>query len=364
MTMMNKRQITLMLLPLLLCLIPSPGARAGFGLHAGLSKQEGDTQTKATKSDKKDKTKKDKKAADDESVPVKLTKDEGRDVRNVMWQEQTDIGSLDLYYGPGGREGSPETATKFTFISRDPKGTSEKIVVEDDKGRKWIVKFGPEARPETAATRLAWAVGYHTDWDYLVKKTHIEGRGGFDVWDVRFKSHDDGFKHSGYWSWESNPFMGTRDLQGIKVLMALMNNWDLKWDNNKIAKPAKKSGGDKNERVYYVADLGATFGKTGSFFHFLPNAPAGTKDQPEVFAKEKFIDGVRNGQVQFHYKGKDAGALQGVTVENARWIGGLLGRLSDKQLSDAFRAADYNDAEVTILVKAVKGRINELQNLK
>src|SRR5689334_4993915 len=120
MTMMNRRQITLMLLPLLVCLIPGDGVRADLASRAGFTAQEGDTGTKAKKSDKqKNKDKKDKKATDDEGVPTKLTRDEGRDVRNVMWQEQTDIPSLDLYYGPGGREGSPETATKFTFVSRD-----------------------------------------------------------------------------------------------------------------------------------------------------------------------------------------------------------------------------------------------------
>ena len=35
-------------------------------------------------------------------------------------------------------------------------------------GVKWRVKLGPEAQPETAATRLAWGVGYFTDEDYLV----------------------------------------------------------------------------------------------------------------------------------------------------------------------------------------------------
>jgi len=363
MTYKLRASLTFVLVSQLLWMIPAADARGDLGPRAEPRVQKGDKDAKSKESGKKEKQKADKKTDEVEAKP-KLTRDEGRDLRNVMWQEQADIAGLDLYYGPGGREGSPETATKFTFVSRDPKGTSEKIIVEDDKGRKWTVKFGPEARPETAATRLAWAAGYHTDWDYLVKQAHIEGRGGFDVWDVRFKSHDDGFKHTGYWSWEANPFMGTRDLQGMKVLMALLNNWDLKWDNNKIAAPRKKSGGDTNERVYYIADLGATFGATGSFFHFLPNAPAGSKDQPDAYAKQQFIAGVRDGQVEFNYKGKDPGALKGVTVENARWIGNLLGRLSDKQLSDAFRAADYNDAEVTTLVRSVRSRINELQNLK
>ena len=48
----------------------------------------------------------------------------------------------------------------------------------------------------------------------------------------------------------------------------------------------------------------------------------------------------------------------------ARWIGGLLSRLSDRQLQDAFRAANYNAEEVRLLAGAVRKRINELTKLQ
>jgi hypothetical protein len=270
----------------------------------------------------------------------------------------------------GGAEGAPDANGKFTFVKRVESGTSEKIHVDDDKGRKWTVKFGPEARPETAASRIVWAAGYHVDQDYFVKRTHIEGRGGFNVWDVRFERRDDGYKEDkegSLWPWVSNPFNGTRELQGLKVLMALLNNWDLKTENNKIVRPDKKSGGNRDTRVYYVADLGGTLGKTGSFFNKLPffgSAPAGSKGDPNGYSSQPFIIGVKSGQVVFNYKGKDPKALEGITVENARWMGNLLGRLSDKQLSDAFRAGGFGDADVSIYVRAIRDRINQLKNLK
>ena len=315
-------------------------------------------------SQKKDKKEKSEKQKADKKNDA--NKDSGS-VHPVMWEDPTDIESRDLFNGPGGAEGAPDPNGKFTFVDRSTKGTSEKIHVTDDKGRKWTVKFGPEAKPETAATRIVWAVGYHVDQDYFVKRTHIEGRGGFDVWDVRFERGDDGYKEEGLWQWEANPFNGTRELQGLKVLMALLNNWDLKVDNNKIVSPKKKSGGDRDERVYYVADLGATFGSTGSFFARLPffgNAPAGTKGDPGGYSKQQFIDGVRNGQVVFHYKGKDKKALDGISVENARWMGDLLGKLSDKQLSDALRAGGFSDADIAVYLRATRDRINQLKNLK
>jgi hypothetical protein len=336
------------------------GSTAVAPARAGQGAQDKD-KGKKSKKDKADKdTKDDQKSGGDQA-------DEDRGGRPVLWREPTDIESRDLFNGIGGAEGAPNPSDKFTFMKRSSAGTSEKIIVDDSKGRSWTVKFGPEVKPETAATRILWAAGYHVDQNYFVARTHIEGRGGFDVWDVRFERRDDGLKEVGVWSWHSNPFAGTRELQGLKTVMALLNNWDLKEDNNKVSRPDKKSGGDRGERVYYVADLGGTLGSTGSPFRKIPgfaNAPAGSKGDPDAFANQVFIDGVKDGHVVFHYKGKDPKVLEGVTVENARWMGDLLGRLSDKQLGDAFRAGGFTDTEVATYVKAMRNRINQLKNLK
>jgi hypothetical protein len=309
---------------------------------------------KKTQKNKSDKSQKDKVVDESEGRPI-------------LWKEQADIESLDLLYGPGGKEGAPDLNGRFTYLKTDSGGTQKKIRVKDDQGREWTVKFGPEARPETSASRFVWAAGYHTDEDYFVKKARIDGMpGGGEAKNVRFERRHDGLKTVGLWSWASNPFVGTRELDGLKVLMVLMNNWDLKTVNNKVVRPTRKSGEDTDERIYYVGDLGATFGKTGSFARgLLPgDPPAGSKGKPKDYAKQDFIDGVRDGVVLFHYKGKDPAALKGIRVENAKWMGDILRRLSDKQLSDAFRAGGYDDSETAILARAMRERINELQSLR
>ena len=320
----------------------------------------------AQNKDKSDKAKKDDKDKADKKSD-KSDADEALSGDAVLWREPTDIESRDLFNGAGGAEGAPSPSGKFTFVKRDSGGTSEKIIVKDEKGREWSVKFGAEARPETAASRIIWAAGYHVDQNYFVKEAHIEGRGGFDVWDVRFEREDDGFKTLGQWSWMSNTFSGKREMQALKVLMALINNWDIKDVNNKIIRPNKESGGDRNVRIYYVSDLGGTLGATGNAIRKIPlfaNAPAGSKGRPDGYANQTFIDGVQNGKVVFHYEGKNGKVLEGISVEDARWTGDLLGRLSDKQLSDAFRAGGFTDAEVAIYVRAMRGRINQLKNLR
>jgi len=321
------------------------------------------TQAKGKQAkDKKEQTKKKKDAA------------AGRPARPVMWQDPVDIERRDLFYGPGGREGAPEEIGPYTYLRHSKGGTQKKIIVKDDRGREWTVKFGPEARPETAASRIVWAVGYHVDQDYFVKRARIEGEQVYDARDVRFERRDDGFKEEGNWSWDKNPFVGTRELDGMKVLMALLKNWDLKSDNNKTVR--LKGKGENDTLIYYVSDLGATLGRTGSFLNKIPffgDLPADetffgakkSKGDPKAFAKEKFLSGEHKEDVKLHSeRTRCKHIFKDVKIEHARWIGRLLGRLSDKQLNDAFRAGGFNDEEVAIYRRTMRQRIRELQNVR
>jgi hypothetical protein len=300
----------------------------------------------------------------DDERPDKLHIVSGSEGHPVLWNQPASIEKLDLSYGPGSREDAPDPSGKFYYAGRDKKGTQKKIYVKDDKGREWIVKFGEEARPETVATRIVWAMGYHSDQDYFVPQVHIDGMPHPDAVNVRFKRRHYGYKDVGLWDWQHNPFVGTRELDGLKVLMVFLDNWDLKSSNNKVVRPDKKSDENNDDRIYYVGDLGATLGATGSFEHdlHLPfHPPAGTKDRPFDYADEPFREGVSGGTVRFHYRGKDPAILKGISVANAQWIGGMLAQLSDKQLIDALRAGGYGDMEISALLPAIKDRIRDLQ---
>ena len=288
----------------------------------------------------------------------------------VLWQPPVDIECRDLFYGVGGRKGAPDPSMPFTYLSRKKSGTQKKIVVQDIHGDKWTVKFGPEARPETAATRIVWAVGYHVDQDYFVPRARIVGQKNIDARDVRFERHGDGYKEIGNWSWEDNPFLGTREFEGLKVLMALLKNWDLTTRNNDIVRRKKESG----PQIYYVADLGATLGRTGTILNGMPLfgnmpvnlsfAPNKAKGNPDAFADERFIREVSGGRVYFNVRRSlSRSRINSVSVECARWMGALLGRLSDKQLTDAFCASGYSPDETALYVSVLRVRIIELQQL-
>src|ERR1019366_9881640 len=91
---------------------------------------------------------------------------------SVLWRSPGDIRSRNLFFGPGGE--SHASHTIFTFIKEDMEGTNPKFEVLDQNDVKWKAKLGAEARPETVASRLVWAVGYSAHEDYFLPELHVE----------------------------------------------------------------------------------------------------------------------------------------------------------------------------------------------
>jgi hypothetical protein len=275
----------------------------------------------------------------------------------VLWLEPTDIGSRNLYLGAGGESMEPDLK-RVTLIKKEPGGYSTKYRVRDASGREWVAKIGKEAQSETAAVRLLWAVGYFSDVDYLVPSVRIEGLNK-TFQNVRFGARPKDVERISGWKWDDNPFVGRREFQGLKVMMALLNNWDIKDSNNTILVVRNENG--KNDLRYVVHDLGGTFGKISHIPRFLQFKP--DRNNPKAYAKSHLVDKVKDGRVRFHYSTKRSSLFKDITVDDARWIAGWLSRLSGQQIEDAFRAAHYNPDQVRMLVRGVRKRIDELVKL-
>src|SRR5215210_7094697 len=288
-----------------------------------------------------------------------ISQDEGRRPSGtpVLWREHKNPSSLDLYWGQGGRRMRP-TLRRLTLLKEEKGGYSTKYRVRDASGREWVVKIGKEAQSETAATRLLWAAGYMTEITYLAPSATIQGKGTFR--NVRFEARPENVDRSGEWKWDDNPFKGTREFQGLKVMMVLLNNWDIKDSNNVILAVPGQGG---TELRYAISDLGATLGDTGKWpllWRFTRS-----RNNPKDFSGDKFIDKVKDdGRIDFEFSGKKRGMFNDITVEQARWAGGLLARLSDRQLAAAFRAANYTPAEVRSLTASVRSRARQLAALR
>jgi hypothetical protein len=273
----------------------------------------------------------------------------------VLWRKPADISSRDLYLGPGGEAMQPDLR-QITFLKEEKGGYSKKYRVKDASGREWVVKIGKEAQSETSAVRLLWGVGYLTEVNYLVPRVTIPGKGTFS--NVRFEARPDDWKRLDEWKWKKNPFVGTPELQGLKIMMALLNNWDLKDSNNQIINI--KNG--PKEDYYIISDLGATFGHASTtplFWRFTRS-----RNNPKNYAKSKFLEKVKDNRVVLHYGGKNRGLLKNISVQDANWMAGLLAQLTDAQIRDAFRAANYTPSQINQLAQTVRNRTNELLSLQ
>jgi hypothetical protein len=303
----------------------------------------------------------------------------------VLWREPSDIASRNLLYGPGGQDHQPHPP--FTFEREDLSGSNPKFDVRDRDGVKWRVKLGAEAKPETVAVRLLWAVGYFANEDYFLPDfradnmpDHLKRGSKFvepdgSMKDVRLKRYSKDEKKAGTWQWRRNPFTGTRELNGLRVMMAVINNWDLKDENNAIYREKNPDNPAINELVYMVSDLGASFGTT----NFVPNHKK-AKGNLRSYDSSTFIRKVDGGFVDFGDPTRPGFLVmfnppeyvsrlnlewigRHVPVADAQWIGQLLGTLSTEQIRDAFRAAQYTPEEVGAFSTLVQARIAELKRL-
>jgi len=306
--------------------------------------------------------------------------------RPVAWRDPGDISARDLRTGPCAAEQAP--AAPFTFVEEDKLGASPKFKVRDARGVNWVVKLGEEAQTETVATRLVWAMGYFAEESYYFDRVevqnmpklsrgqeYVEGRNA--VRGARFEPRRESEQRVATWDWEQNPFAGQREFNGLKVIMALLGNYDIRPENNLIVAARDPRSGEAEAR-YVVSDIGATLGKVGGL------GGKRSKNNLADFSSSKFVLGVEKGMVKFDFKTKPKGmgffasvfkpsygksqaqkerVMGNIPAADARWMGTRLSRLSDEQLRDAFRAAGYDQATMDGFVAAIRGRINQLAQL-
>jgi hypothetical protein len=299
-----------------------------------------------------------------------------------LWRAPRDIRSRNLFYGEGGKDHAPHTT--YYFIKEDMNGTNPKLQIRDENGVRWRVKMGVEARPETTASRLVWAVGYTTNQFYFLPQIRIQGlpahlRRGQNlvsadgtIRNLEMRRKVNSEKKIGHWRWRHNPFSGTRELNGLRVMMALLNNWDLKDENNGVYR-VQEAG--RWEEVYRVTDLGASFGKAGASWRVV-NGRGGVR----AYRRTKFIRKVSSDYVDFNDPTRPSLIFifnprelisrlrmrwigRHIPRADARWIGSLLAQLSEDQIRDAFRAGGYNPQEVEAYTQVVERRIRELNGL-
>jgi hypothetical protein len=310
-----------------------------------------------------------------------------RSQQAAIWRDPGDVGRRDLSKGPGQPPQPP-----FHFMEEHDTGSQPCVSVRDATGREWRVKWGSEVRTETFGTRLAWALGYFSEQTHFIPEGEISGsrelRRAKDCIDeqhrftqARFELSESGvIKHfdAHSWAWNDNPFVGTHELNGLKILLMLLSNWDNKdvrdvargsntaifeYPLNADAASPKSRARSKSARAltearYLIIDWGAALGAWGNNV-----VQRGRWDVSAYAAQnESFITGVEaDGTVQWGYQGqRTADATEGITVESVRWFYRLAGQLTDEQLHNGFLASGATPDEAGYFTAAMRGRIDKL----
>jgi hypothetical protein len=294
--------------------------------------------------------------------------------RHRLWREPSEHDLTDLRFGPGGAGGAP--LPPFTYIEEHRVGSQPCVAVRDARGRLWRVKWGYEAKPESFAVRFAWALGYFAEVTHYVPSGQIEGATGLSrarsciaedgtFEDARFELEDRDvrmFFNEHSWSWDDNPFGGTKQLSGLKIVNMLLSNWDTK-DRRDVSRGSNTAifehrvGRWGREARYLITDWGGAMGRWGT------NVVSRGRWDVNGFEAQtaRFVTEVRDGFVCFAYQGqRTAEIARDITVKHAAWLYDYARRLSEPALREGLLACGATPEEATRFARALRERIRQI----
>jgi hypothetical protein len=294
--------------------------------------------------------------------------------RHRLWRDPGRVTVAHLRYGPGGKAGVP--APPFTFLQEHLAGSQPCVAVRDARGRLWRVKWGHEVHPEVFAVRFAHACGYFAEVTHYVADGEIHGATGLTrakacigedcrFRDARFELEDRSVRmlfgeHS--WAWDDNPFIGTPQLSGLKIVTMILSNWDTK-DRRDVARGSNTAIFEHRtlpfgrEARYLITDWGGAMGRWGA------NVISRGRWDAEGFEAQtsQFVTGVENGVVRFGYVGqRTADVAVGIPVAHVRWFCDRAKQLTEPLLREGLLASGATDEEAVRFARALVGRVRRL----
>jgi hypothetical protein len=294
--------------------------------------------------------------------------------RHRIWHEVHTAEASDFRFGPGGEAYVP--APPFEFVEELLSGSHPCVSVRDARQRLWRVKWGAEAKPETFCVRFASACGYFAEVTHYVASGRIDGvttltrarasvgadgtfvGGRFELEDRSVRLFFD--EHS--WAWNDNPFVGTKQLDGLKIVMMLLSNWDSK-DRRDVARGSNTAIFEyrvsrfESEARYLIIDWGGSMGKWGTLVV--------SRNRWDVDGFEAqtpaFITAVHDGVVDFGYQGqRTAEIARGIPVDHVRWFYKRARRITERALREGLLVSGATGEEAARFARALMIRIQAL----
>ncbi|HEV8202171.1 MAG TPA: hypothetical protein VGS03_19340 [Candidatus Polarisedimenticolia bacterium] len=322
-------------------------------------------------------------------------------LKRARVREEVDVASRDLYHGPRGvLSFGVDEEIRCDFVPRPIRGWSEKFFCRLDDGRVFKVKYVENDRfkevyGEVLGTRLFWALGFYTDrqlpvrvtcrgcprhpWEWVnagnnPHKLNAEGAiqplpPEAEVGTYTFDPAAIEEPVDAAWieerpgegvAWRSLDLVDASaggaskaDLDALRLLAAFIQCADNSAEQNVLACPRGEILGKEpglasvcRRPIVYVGDLGAVFGHGGLTTAFSGRvdydgwkALSVWRDADTCTARLNSIGGpLRPSTLRHPVIGEAGRAL----------LASLLGRLSDRQIADLFRAARIERLHQTI----------------
>ncbi len=184
---------------------------------------------------------------------------------------------------------------------------------------------------------------------------------------VTTKEPAEGVEELGYWDYNSLNHANLREVRGMAVLNAWLENWDTRWANNRLYITDTKDGGVQLKQV--VSDLGALFGNSSGMvrrvngklkINVYENEP---NDFPWTFTHPQ-DSGMTT--VPFHDYMPDTRTdpFHEINIDDARWMARLIAQITEPQIKAALIGAGYEAPRARlILEKLVERRDKMIQDL-
>jgi hypothetical protein len=297
--------------------------------------------------------------------------------RHRIWHDVHREEANDLRYGPGGEGYVPQPP--FEFVEEILTVSHPGVSVRDRKHRLWRVKWGAEAKPEAFCVRFAAACGYFAEVTHYIASGRIDGvdaltrarpmvgeDGSFT--DARFELEDRSVRmlfeeHS--WAWNDNPFVGTRQLDGLKIVVMLLSNWDSK-DRRDVSRGSNTAIFEhqisrfSTEARYLITDWGGAMGRWGTTV-----VSRGRWDAEGFEAQTPgFVASVQDGLVDFGYQGQRSEIGRGLPVAHVRWFYRKVRRITEPALRKGLLASGGTEEEAARFARALMMRIEALGRVR
>lgn len=163
--------------------------------------------------------------------------------------------------------------------------------------------------------------------------------------EVQFQINNEHFTKIGPWSFNELDHHTRREMRALVLLAAWLNWYDVRFDNNRLILD------QQNNLKFFINDVGGCLGKIEREARLRQNSIEDLKNFSDRFTKRKL------GKFQFiQYRTLDDNeTFSQSDIEDLKWLGEKMLKLTPKQIEDALKASGFSNTEIEgFKVKLIK----------